>query len=334
MFRQNGYLLVFLLAISSSVAYGVDLNISDSEICGGDSKHLCQKKSRLTAFKPNTLAWETTTDDESSLEANYSFRYLLTRPDCSVEKGDEKITCNNEWNNRNEWFFTYTGKFDFYMGTRNSGPVVNRISNPALHWRLYNPSFIHGIDWLNIALEHRSNGQVTEYDLKDSNGDYIAETKWNDGDRKYIDGISRGANYFSAEIKKKLIIENTKFDFYISAKAYFTEDSKVTWGARKGSGDKISDYDILRFVVEGNTKSSKTWLSELEYSVEYTVGTKAFETDSINASLYFPYVYGKRTYFPINYIKIHVGPMNELSNYTEPQTSIYIGFKLNPWPML
>jgi len=304
-----------------------------SEKCEGEPQWVCNRASRLQAHKPNSIAWEFTDEDDNSLEANYSFRYLLTRPDCSVEIGGEQAKCLKDWPTRNEWFLSYTGKFDFYMGTRDSGPVVNRVSNPALHWRIHNPSLMKGIDWINIALEHRSNGQVTEFDIKDASGNYVAEQRWLAGDRAYIDSISRGANYFSFEMKNSFKSKTTKYGYWLSAKAYFTEDSLVTWGDKKGSDHRIWDYDVARFVFVGNkVKGENKKFKQFEYSFEYTLGAKGFATDSLEASIYFPYVYGKRTYFPINYLKIHVGPMSELSNYTEPQASIYLGLKLNPFP--
>ncbi len=310
---------------------GTDLEISNK--CEGNPGWLCNRESRLQAHKPSTVAWEYTDQDDGSLEVNYSLRYMLARPDCSVERDNDQRECINGWWKRNEWFLSYSGKFDFYMGTRYSGPVVNRISNPALHWRIHNPSFMGGVEWLNIALEHRSNGQVTDFDLKDSNGNYIADQRWQAGDRAYIDGISRAANYFSIEIKDGYKTDTTAYNYWLSAKAYFTDESLVTWGDKKGSDVRILDYDVLRLAFVGNKfKGENKQFKQFEYGFEYTMGMKGFATDSLDASLYFPYVFGKRTYFPINYFKVHVGPMNELSNYTESQTSIYIGMKLNPYP--
>ena len=314
--------------------------LSAERTCTSDPQWLCNKNSRLQAHRPNTAAWEFTKDDDNALEVNYSFRYMLTRPDCSMEDQEDRPECVNGWPTRSEWFLSYTGRFDFYMGTRSSGPVVNRISNPAIHWRLHRPSFLKNVDWLTLALEHRSNGQVTEFDEKDSNGNYIADQRWQAGDRAYIDSISRSANYFSLELKDGFNKNGIKYNYWVNGKIYFDDESTVTWGDRKGSDDRIWDYDVLRLILSGNKllkggkeneKGGK--FTQLEYSIEYTMGLKGFSTDSINASLYLPYVYGRRTYFPINYLKIHAGPMNELSNYTEPQTSIYLSFKLNPYPV-
>ncbi len=199
--KASAFIGLFYLIGWQSVLAQEGEGVSLENMCAGNLKELCQKKSRLIAYQPNTAAWEFAHDDDGALEVNYSFRYLLTRPDCSVEKGTDKLNCITGWQCRKEWFLSYTGKFDFYMHTRPSGPVVNRMNNPAAHWRIHNPALRDWVEWVDIGMEHRSNGQTTEFDLKDTNGNYIAEQRWNAGDRAYIDGISRSANYFSAEVK-------------------------------------------------------------------------------------------------------------------------------------
>jgi hypothetical protein len=54
------------------------------------------------------------------------------------------------------------------MGTRTSGPVINRISNPAIHIfnRIPGKSLPLGIRYFDIGFEHRSDGQVTEINIK------------------------------------------------------------------------------------------------------------------------------------------------------------------------
>lgn len=297
--------------------------------CSGSSAWLCSKQSRLVAHQPNTAAWEFSGDDDDALEVNYSFRYLLTRPDCSVEQGVRKQQCVAGWNARTEWFFSYTGKFDFYVGTRDSGPVLNRTSNPALHWRFNRPALVGWTDWIDVALEHRSNGQTTDYDLKDAAGRYVAEQRWLAGDRAYIDGISRGANYLSAQVRKR----HAEFPvtWWLKGKVYLNEDSAVTWGDHQGS--RIWDYDVVRLILQWKPALPETRrFGELEVNVAYTLGLKGFATDSLDASVYLSSFLGKRVLLPINYAAIHVGPMNELSNYTEPQTSVFVGLKLNPFP--
>lgn len=303
---------------------------------------LCTQQSRLSAYQPNSAAWEITEDDKSALEVNFSFRYLITRPDCYFEleyDKNEALSCINSWDNRSEWFFSYTGKFDFYVGTRSSGPVINRKNNPALHWRSHEPTWLpwlgNKIKWIDLALEHRSNGQITEYDALDRNGNMIAERAWLLSDRAYIDSISRAANYFSAEIlKKDYVDDNTSNSYYLKAKAYFDDESLVTWGSRKNENDRIWDYDVFRLIFSQTKRlPNNTYFKQIEWDVEYTVGMKGFDTDSLNASIYLPLVSkDKRIVFPINYFKIHLGPMNELSNYTEPQNSFFFGFKFNPMP--
>lgn len=317
------------LPLIGTALLGVDIESADRA-----NRDPTRRASRLVPYNISSAAWTWTEHDEQALEVNYSFKYLLTRPDCSIESGDEKQACLSDWPTRRDWYFSYTGKFDFYMATRPSGPVINRISNPALHWRIHQPAWLRSLDFMDVALEHRSNGQVTEYDSKDSNGDSVADSRWRGGDYAYFDGISRGANYFSAEIHDVWEHNGGKYSYYAGGKLYVSDDSQVTWGPLRNAGRRIWDYDVMRLVVAHTSKVyPEHWIKEYEWNVEYTLGAKGLATDSVNASLYFPIVSRRRFYFPINFVKIHLGPMTELSNYTEPQNSISLGIKFNPLPL-
>ncbi|MDX2370477.1 MAG: phospholipase A [Colwellia sp.] len=61
-------------------------------------------------------------------------------------------------------FFSYTGEFDFFISSRNSGPVENRRFNPGIHTAFRfdkNAGFME----YRVSLEHESNGQ----DVNDNN---------------------------------------------------------------------------------------------------------------------------------------------------------------------
>ncbi|MDH2916489.1 MAG: hypothetical protein PXX77_06375, partial [Gallionella sp.] len=191
-----------------------------------------REQSRLVPYNHNTVAfYQRTKGDQYAMEVNYSFRYLFTRPDCYYEVENEHKTCIDGWNKRLEFYFAYTGKFDFYVGgtdERASGPVINRISNPAFHWRLYQPD-LFTLHWIDFGIEHRSNGQTTSAGLQDAAGNYIANNEWKAGHRAYIDGISRGSNYFSLEGRDSAHLDKTEIKYWLSGKAYFPKpESDVT----------------------------------------------------------------------------------------------------------
>ena len=241
-----------------------------------DRPDLCDpKKSRLTAYQPNYAIFQNTNNDERSIEVHYSFKYSFTKPHCMPLKkstGSDAypdIDCLSNYDRRWETFFTYTGEFDFYMGTRDSSPVINRISNPAFHYRKHLGDSFSGnamsLEWLNVAIEHRSDGQVIEADEKITDpaspdfGRYRAQVELEKGNHQYFDAISRGANYFSFEGKLNIGKSHGEYkacnetlgcvNTWVSAKLYFTKDSNVYWGPQVNKGVTISDYDRFRFVI-------------------------------------------------------------------------------------
>lgn len=295
-----------------------------------EKSQLCSEQSRLTAYRPNTVALDFSQGDKNpALEVIYSFKYMFTKPDCYYET-DGKAECIEKWPVRTEIFFSYTGKFDFYwLELLPSSPVVNRISNPALHVRMnYVPDEKNNLEWIDFGVEHRSNGQVTSAYEQDSAGKYIAEQKWQGNDIAYINGISRGSNFFSLEGKHIVALGKKKGTNWLSAKLYLSEDTGVTWGNGKYRDHKIWHYDFIREVFEWQPVDN---IPKLVSVVEYTIGLKGFATHSMNASLTYNYSTSRRETIPY-FVKIHIGPMNELSNYTVPQRSLFFGISLNPYP--
>jgi len=314
---------------------------------------LCDsKKSRLTAYQPNYAILQNTNDDERSIEVHYSFKYSFTKPHCmplKKSKGSDAypdIDCLNDYDSRWEAFFTYTGEFDFYMGTRDSSPVVNRISNPAFHYRKHLGDTFSGkamsLEWLNVAIEHRSDGQVIEADEKITDpaspdfGRYRAQVELEKGNHQYFDAISRGANYFSFEGKLNIGKSHSEYKVcneelscvstWVSAKLYFTKDSDVYWGPQANRGITISDYDRFRFVIADAFNTSFSPIPKMELGLEWTVGDELLSTDSFDINVFFPWIPKDNLKIPL-YLRAHIGPMNTLSDYTKEQNSIGIGVR-------
>lgn len=180
---------------------------------------------RFQPYKMNYAIWQWTSGDDMALEGQYSFKYDLKN---TIKVNTEKQFTNNI-------FVAYSGKFDFYLATRESGPVINRTSNPSLHYRhgyqtglksicwddnegiercSTDPNaapthskpkekFVKGNSWwYGLGFEHRSDGQVTDAKARDLNpasptyGKYLAQIQYERGNHEYFDGISVGANYF------------------------------------------------------------------------------------------------------------------------------------------
>lgn len=251
-----------------------------------NNPQLCEKTSRFLPHEPSYAIYNFTEDDERAMEAHYSFKYLLNSNNCiedykfSALTDEKKEKCIDNFETRWELYFKYTGRFDFYVDTRSSSPVINRISNPALHLRKYlaeDPShhsksrftnlltklLVHdfwSVRYLDLGLfEHRSNGQVTEADEKITDptsadfGRYKTQIAFEKNDHAYFDGLSRGANYLSLTFPVNLGSNNGSsdcsaakgcFEALFSVKPiYYTSDSDITWGELAGSTTKFSDYD-------------------------------------------------------------------------------------------
>ena len=86
---------------------------------------------RFKSYEPNYGIWRFIEGDEDddALTAHYSFRYDF--------RGGPGVNL----------YLAYTGEFDFYMGTRESAPVINRLNNPAIHLR---SSKDRKFDWKNL----------------------------------------------------------------------------------------------------------------------------------------------------------------------------------------
>lgn len=99
------------------------------------------KEQRFNSYCLNSATWQFNSEqgDDDALEGNYSFSY--TWFDCRRgNEGKTEVnipydTCLPKNKVNLASYISYTGQFDFYMGTRNSGPVVNRISDLAIHFQ-------------------------------------------------------------------------------------------------------------------------------------------------------------------------------------------------------
>ena len=227
--------------------------------------------------------------------------------------------------------FSFTGEFDFYAGTRDSGPVINRTSNPAFHG-VFDFDNEH-IGFLDIGLEHRSDGQVTEIDETDTDsssptfGQLKTQIAYQDNDYEYFDGLSRGSDYLSFTTGK---LKKFQFSWSASIKYYLGDDTDVNWGPLANEGVTIEDYDIVRLFLADTVHFNKSVLgvNKMTISGEYTVGKELEKTDSIDLNFILPILPGEDTQgfdLPLLF-RFHHGPMDRLSDYTHSITSFGVGF--------
>jgi hypothetical protein len=215
----------------------------------------------------------------------------------------------------------FTGQFDFYLLTRESDPVINRISNPGLFWRMPIRAWwptLSKSTFMFLGLEHRSDGQVFEATkVTDKvDGPVVAQQAYAAKDRQFFDTISRGSNFFSlhAEFDQRLS-PGYRFDYEATLRAYVSQNSEITWGPLKAKGYSISDYDRLSTRVGLSTPAFGYW------ELAWRLGDRGLKTDSMTLGWQAP-----KAWFPL-YVRVHRGPMNTLSNYSQRQDSIGIGLR-------
>ena len=310
---------------------------------------------RFQPFEPNYGLWQWTEDDDQALEAHYSFKYLFTAPDCTDKHRSKKKTikqCIDGYWNRWDVFIAYTGEFDFYMQTRDSSPIVNRINNPTIHARRYMGEMDGGrfstLRYLDLAFQHLSNGQTFDAETME-NGAFVAQTAFlTDPNSAFFDSVSRSANFISVEARFRLGNHRNKknpitgrclgtkgcYDLWLRLIPwYVTDDNIVTWGPGAGRRDRIADYDRLRIIFAYNREfpkeRDKSGLRALEYSLAWRIGDDLFKTDSFDFSIFLPWQIGSRRWSLPFYAQYHYGPMNNLSNYTRKQSSFGIGLRFN-----
>ena len=308
---------------------------------------------RFSTYEPLYAVKQKTADDESSLRAQYSFRYALFIPDCLSEYGasmrngesampDERRkeiaekarSCLLQYDAHTEFFLSYTGMFDFYMNTRDSGPVVNRISNPGGHYRrtlMFGPRQGINIAWVDVGFEHKSDGQTTNPNDRVTDptspnfGRFRAQVEFEQGNHAYIDSISQDTNYVMVST---LVAIGERTDLELRYKPFYVWDKTViTWGPMADQNVKVSDYDRFRFGFSFRVGDEKTRRNdERRFFADWTIGDKALKTDSLDLGLYWP----SRVLnldVPL-FVRMHFGPMNTLSDFTREQNSLGIGFLL------
>jgi len=327
--------LSLLMALTTSVA--ADVNSDNPSVVptpapkgSGITNALAEITSRFQAFDKNYMMWQWTNGDEPAMEAQFSLKYKVFKtPAPFTSKADGEFSA----------YFSYTGKIDFYMGTRSSDPVINRVSNPALHLRLESAQaddsdkkWYQHLQWVDLSLEHKSNGQVVDPWAKETAvntnyGKYLTQIEYTKGNYEYFDRISRGSNYVSlwlgVEVWKDFLVE-------LIPKIFLNQEADITWGPYAKTGTNFSYFDLLRTKVTYTWFKERKGIPEITAGVEYLLGKKGFATDSLDAYLIIPLrlEWGTNTTglnLPLM-VKAHTGPMDRLSDYSKSMNSVGVGF--------
>lgn len=304
---------------------------------------------RFRPHEPNYLISQQTDDDDRALEARYSFRFMLTgqnkdsddpwrassKPDCA-----DILRCT-------QTYFKYTGEFDFYFGTRLSGPVISRVNNPALHVRTYqHRELLPGVllRYVDFGIQHLSNGQVQDA-LLVRNGVPRAQSIFEmDPNSPFFDTISRGLDFISIESAFRLGRESNLTsssgercaastrctNVWIRLRPYYIhDDNPVVWGPSDYRTSEVADFDQLRVVVSRDWAfgGKKFGPEGVSVAVDWRAGETWLDGDSVDLSVTVPFRFSPLFSLPI-YARVHRGPLNNLSNYSRSQNSFGIGVRL------
>lgn len=284
---------------------------------------------RFEPLNANSFIAQSTQGDEAALEVSYSFKYSLYRCDFWDSEEDLLGCSDKPFFGKASAYLKYNGEFDFYAGSRASGPVINRVSNPGFHLQ-FDLTDKTWVDQVDFGVEHRSNGQVTSANDVDDNlgsptfGRTITDIEFERGNHKYFDTISRGADYLSLTARGTTQAETTGYS--LSAKYYFgDEESNITWGDQAGADVSFKDYDLWQFGLWREIYFAPVLkLNKIRIGADYTIGERGLATDSIDVTVVLPFKPEIGWELPV-LIKVHYGPMDRLSDYTRSRRSFGIG---------
>lgn len=331
------------------------LALSNQAQARGDGCGEFGEAERFAAFHDNYLLWNQmsnngwTTRDERALRGQVSVKYSVANCPQRREKDSRVLEEVSEreaalasstdiWRRLTgiELFVSYTNRFDFYVGTRDSGPVINRINNPGLHLRLP-PGFFtgkpgNGRDTWQLSFEHMSDGQVVE-PVSNPSDQLRAQRAYERGDHRFFDTISRGMNYVAvqgewvwAPDKKqdgRPDKEVPKLDLRAKVKAYVGgSDSAITWGPLAGQGLKFADYERLKVRV------GLYWPQLGRFELTTQIGDSGFQHASHTLGWQKNIRFTALNFELPVFVQLHRGPMNTLSNYTQRQDSLGVGLRV------
>jgi hypothetical protein len=183
-------LLSCLFASHSAQAMDVAVAKSDQDPC---------EEAVIEGYEPNTFGYTKQSDDVAFVDFTISIKAQLFRDLlCQRLRGKSRL------------YLTFTGRFGFYVRTRNSGPVIAKNYNPKLLWRVIpdpaatTPSTAYDVKpiseystYIDLAYAHDSNGQ--SIDTLQEYGTQASQA----GDPRYaIDYVSRGWDYVQVTGKK------------------------------------------------------------------------------------------------------------------------------------
>lgn len=293
---------------------------------------------KFKSYKPNYVVYvpkegNTPAEDDEHLEVYYSFKYRI-----SNEKIHGKLSYNNYY------YLSYTGKFDFYTDifhetpeSRKSSPVINRLSNPEIHYRAYlsSKNQKQGLfsKYIDVAFGHESNGQTLDINSYEA---YRDNTQ--DGVH-FVDYISRGWDYLSAEYKYEYNKKNCDAEYFsclyghIYVRRFYNYgplqkgiDDDIFWPDTVNTDAKIKYFDGIRLILGKEFPSEPGSPPDKGYWINYRTGinkTGKYNSFTLNVR-HDVGLFGFK--LPV-YLRYFNGYGKELTTYHERDREISIGLQ-------
>lgn len=268
----------------------------------------------LSGFEPSYFGYVSRDDehlDGNHLEFKVSIKYPLWGSLRDIGNGEVRS---------HAFYFSYTGQYDFYFGSRYSAPVISRRQNPGVFYKYEFEERAEGLRSLSFGYFHESNGQEIDDKLMFDNKveDLLSKMEDNINNQESrafnmaTDYLSRGWDYVEGRVKYTKNNNHDIFgnkrsvqtDYYFSARTYFNwqglgfskgREENINWleGLDKPN-EKIYDYNSFQFTVNRTVKSREcqskrcSWLNyfadNTNWGVTITSGNK-LENISYNLTL-------------------------------------------------
>jgi len=308
---------------------------------------------KFSLHKRSFVLWSVPFEDrdEEGLQVRLSAKYLLL--DCALGGGNglSQKLCLVQSSSKENLFhrftiaFSYTTDFDFYVSSdadeelrRDSRPVRNRKTSPALHfrWNKEEPTRETGFDLsdLSISIVHHSNGQDLESNSVFPAGSSDEEIRQAVNELKasnpsWMDGVSRGWNFFEVQAGTKIGNSFSRCEYTFSCwnisggiKIPFTDHPNPIWW-EPGNDSQYTDYN------RGTLQLINQWGGDLSKRLELEISCGE-EGCSANASARADVRIGKGSFILPIVIYGHRGKNEHLYNYHETADMIGIGLEFSP----
>ncbi len=183
------------MKIFREIAYSVVLVMYIAGMLFAAGRDYCEvhreAEPKLCSYEPTTIGYTHDSDDTGFMDFKISVRYQLFP--AWITRGQNYI--HSGLGDDSAMYFAFTGRFGQYIGTRDSSPVVEKLFNPKLFYRLWtDPAHENHVDF---AFAHESNGQSI-----DSPAEYQAALATAKNQNEVKDQLSRGWDYWEIEWKK------------------------------------------------------------------------------------------------------------------------------------